>query len=105
MKKKKQKFPSQKELDRMEKVLSKAEGSYILPPDAGAVEKAKYEVCKHILIFMHNKGFTQRQLAKKMSIQETRVSEIVHYKIGKFTLDKLVSYYEKLNPKVSLSVA
>jgi len=105
MKKKTKKFPSSKELNKMEKVLSEAEGSYILPPDAGAVEKAKYEVCKHILIFMHKKGFTQRQLAKKMDIPETRVSEIVHYKIGKFTLDKLVSYYEKLNPKVSLSVA
>jgi len=105
MKTKKKKFPSKKELYRMEKVLANTEGSYILPPDAGAVEKAKYDLCKHILIFMHTKGLSQRQLAKKMSIPETRVSEIVHYKISKFTLDKLVSYYEKLNPKVSLSVA
>ena len=102
MKKKTKKFPIAKELDKMEKVLSKTGGSYILPPDAGAVEKTKYEVCKHILVFMHKKGLTQRQLAKKMGIPETRVSEIVHYKIGKFTLDKLVSYYEKINPKASL---
>ena len=105
MKKKTKKFPKASELDKMEKILSKSEGSYILPPDAGAVEKGKYEVCKHILVFMHKKGLSQRQLAKKMGIPETRVSEIVHYKISKFTLDKLVSYYEKLNPKVSLSVA
>ncbi|MCB0392147.1 MAG: XRE family transcriptional regulator [Bdellovibrionales bacterium] len=105
MKKKSRKFPSSKNLDKMDKVLSKSEGTYILPPDAGAVEKAKYEVCKHILIFMHKKGLTQRQLADKMEVPETRVSEIVHYKIAKFTLDKLVSYYEKINPNVSLSVA
>lgn len=105
MKKKIKKFPKASELDKMEKVLSNSSGSYILPPDAGAVEKAKYDVCKHILVFMHKKGLSQRQLAKKMDIPETRVSEIVHYRIGKFTLDKLVSYYEKLNPKVSLSVA
>ena len=102
---KNKKFPKSSELDQIEKVLAKSEGSYILPPDAGAVEKAKYEVCKYILIYMHKKGLSQRQLAKKMEIPESRVSEIVHYKIGKFTLDKLVSYYEKLNPKVSLSVA
>ena len=103
--KRNRKFPSSSELDKVEKALSKSESSYILPPDAGAVEKAKYEICKGILVFMHKKGFSQRQLAKKMGIPETRVSEIVHYKISKFTLDKLVSYYEKLNPKVSLSVA
>lgn len=105
MKKKSRKFPTSKNLDKMEKALSESGGSYILPPDAGAVEKAKYDVCKHILVFMHKKGLTQRELAKKMEIPETRVSEIVHYKVGKFTLDKLVSYYEKINPNVSLSVA
>lgn len=104
-KKTKKKFPKASELDRIEKTLFKTEGSYILPPDAEAVEKAKYEVCKHILVFMHNKGLTQRQLAKKMGIPETRVSEIVHYRIAKFTLDKLISYYEVLNPKVSLRVS
>ena len=102
---KKRRYPSDKEIKRMRTLLSKKEGSYILPPDASAVEKAKYEICKQILIFMHRKGFTQRQLAKKMEIPETRVSEIVHYRIAKFTLDKLVSYYEKINPKVSLNVA
>ena len=66
--KKKKKFPSGKELDKMEKVLQKKESSYILPPDAKAVEKAKYEICKHIIIFMHSKCLTQRQLAKKMVI-------------------------------------
>ena len=105
MKKKTKKFPKASDLDKMEKVLSKSIGTYILPPDAGAVEKAKYDVCKHILVYMHKKGLTQRQLARKMGIPETRVSEIVHYKISKFTLDKLVSYYEKINPKASLSVA
>lgn len=101
----KRKFPRKSELNRLEEKIFKTKGSYILPPDASAVEKTKYEICKHILIFMHSKGLTQRQLAKKMGVPETRVSEIVHYRISKFTLDKLVSYYEELNPKVSLRVS
>ena len=105
MKDQKRRYPNDKELTKMRTELSTGDASFILPQDASAVEKAKYEVCKHILIFMHRKGLTQRQLAKKMGIPETRVSEIVHYKIAKFTLDKLISYYEKINPKVSLSVA
>ena len=99
------KFPRKSELDRVENILLKTGASYILPPDAGAVERAKYDVCKHILAFMHKKGLSQRQLAKKMGVPETRVSEIVHYKISKFTLDKLVLYYEELNPKASLRVS
>lgn len=104
-KKKTKKFPNPKELDRLEDVFLNEESTFILPPDSGAVEKAKYDVCKHILIFMHSKGLSQRELAKTIGIPETRVSEIVHYKIAKFTLDKLLSYYEALNPKVSLLVS
>lgn len=104
MKKDSRKFPSSKNLDKMEEVLSKGEGSCILPPYAGGVEKAKYGVCKHILFFMHKKGISQRELSQKMEIPEIRVSEIVYYKIDKFTLDKLVSYCEKINPNVSLRV-
>lgn len=98
------KFPSDENIKRMEMILSKSNGSYILPPDAGVVEKAKYEICRQILIYMHKKGLTQRALSLQMGVPEARVNEIVHYKIGKFTLDKLLSYYGKINPKVSLCV-
>jgi len=101
----KNKFPSEKELKKMSKKLSKVEGSYVLPSDASALEGAKYEICRHILIYMHRKGFSQRELALKIQVPETRVSEVVHYRIWKFTLDRLIGYYEKINPKVSLKVA
>lgn len=101
----KKKFPKESEWDRIEGTLMRAKGSYILPPDAGAAERAKYDICRQILTFMHKKGLSQKQLAKKMGIPETRVSEIVHYKISKFTIDKLISYYEELNPKASLRVS
>jgi len=104
-KKIKRKFPNPNELDRLEDIFLNEESSFMLSPDSTAVEKAKYDVCKHILVFMHSKGLSQRELAKTMGIPETRVSEIVHYKITKFTLDKLLSYYEELNPKVSLLVS
>ena len=94
VKNKTKQFPRAEELDRLEEILFKTEWSYILPPNAGAAEKSKYDICKHILIFMHSNKFTQRQLAKKIGIPETRVSEIVHYRITKFSIDKLISYYE-----------
>lgn len=105
MAKEKNTFPSDEELKRVRKKLSRGRASYVLPPDASSVERAKYEVCRQILLYMHAKGMTQRELAAKMGVAETRVSEIVHYHIWKFTLDRLLGYLEKLNPKLSLKVA
>lgn len=99
------KFPSDKTLALMRKKMAKVKGSYVLPPDADAIDRAKYEICRQILLYMHKKGLSQRELARQMGIPETRVSEMVHYRIWKFTLDRLVAYFEKINPKVALKVA
>ena len=99
------KFPSEKKLALMRRKLAKVKGSYVLPPEADAIDRAKYEICRQIPIYMHKKGLTQRQLAKQMGVPETRVSEIVHYRIWKFTLDRLLGYFERVNPKVVLKVA
>jgi predicted XRE-type DNA-binding protein len=101
----KNKFPKEETLKKMRDKLQAVEGSYILQPDASAGDKVKYEICRNFIMFMHKKGLTQRELAGIVSIPETRISEIVHYRIAKFTIDKLLSYYEKLNPKVMLKVA
>lgn len=98
-------FPSDEELKRMRKKLSRAQGSYALPPGASSVDRAKYEICRQILIFKRTQGLTQRELAALIEIPETRVSEVVHYRIMKFTLDRLLGYLEKLNPQVSFKVA
>ena len=99
------KMPSKKTMRAMDKKLKKGQASFLLPPDADAVARTKYELCRQIVIFMHAKDISQRDLAKKIGIPETRVSEIVHYRIEKFTVDRLLSYLEKLNPKVVLRVA
>lgn len=105
MKNKNIKFPKDSVLKNVRAKLEKCEGSFILPPDAGIVDKAKYEVCKQLLIYIHKQGINQKELANILDVPETRISEIVHYKITKFTLDKLLSYYEIINPKFVLKVA
>ena len=92
-------------LKKMRKRLSTSGGSFMLPPDAEYIEKVKYEICKKILIFMHKRELSQRELAKMLEVPETRVSEIVHYKIYKFNLERLLRHYRKLNPNAHLSVA
>ncbi len=98
-------WPSEEELKKVRKKLARVKGSYGLPPDATALDKAKYKMCERFLIYMREADLTQRELSKKIGVPETRVSEIVHYRIWKFTLDRLIEYYEKLDPKVDLKFA
>lgn len=99
------KFPSEEELKRIRKKLSRVRGTEMLPPNASALERTKYELCKRLLIYMRENDLTQRQLAKKLGVAESRVSEVLHYRIKKLTLDRLYKYHEILNPKFALKVA
>ena len=96
------KFPSQNELKTIRNQVSRLKGSQGLSPDATPLERAKYEVCEQLLIFMKKKKLNQRSLAELLDAPETRVSEIVHYRIEKFTLDRLLAYLQIVKPMVTL---
>ncbi len=99
-------FPSSEQIAKVMKKLEKPnQYSYVLPKDAGPIDRAKYDVCRKILVYKRKYELTQRQVADLIGIPETRVSEILHYKIWKFSLDRLLEYYLKVNPKLTLKVA
>jgi len=99
-------FPSPDQIAKVMKKLEKPDQySYVLPKDAGPIDRAKYDVCRKILVYKRKRDLTQRQVAELIGIPETRVSEILHYKIWKFSLDRLLEYYLKINPKLTLKVA
>jgi predicted XRE-type DNA-binding protein len=77
----------------------------MLPPDATALERTKYDLCKRLLIYMREHELTQRELAKRLGVVESRVSEVLHYRIHKISLDRLVKYHQALDPKFLLKVA
>jgi predicted XRE-type DNA-binding protein len=54
---------------------------------------------------MQKKNMTQRQLAEILGTAETRVSEILHYRTEKFTLDRLIAYLQIVNPALTLKIA
>ena len=98
-------FPSRNQIKKMLKKLEKVEGSHGLPPNADASDRFKYELCRRILIFKKDHNLTQREVAKLLGIDEARVSEILHYHIDKFSLDRLTQYNEVLYPKIEFKVA
>jgi len=95
------KFPSEKKIKEMAKKLAKVEGSKGLPKNASVAEKLKYKMCSKFVEYCVVKRITQAELAEELEVSPARVNEIVKYRIEKFTLDRLMSYYEKLFPEAA----
>ncbi|MBI4404264.1 MAG: XRE family transcriptional regulator [Deltaproteobacteria bacterium] len=99
------KFPSEAELKEIRSKTNLVRGTAMLAPNATPLEKAKFELCKQLIIYMQDHGLSQRQLAEELGVVESRISEVVHYRIRKLTLDRLVKYHQTLDPDFALKVA
>lgn len=100
--------PTDSEWNEIRKAVSclgKRRVSGLLPPHASSLDKTKYDLCRRLLIYMRKNNLTQRELAKQLGVVESRISEVLNYRVQKVTLDRLVKYHEILNPKFSLKVA
>jgi predicted XRE-type DNA-binding protein len=98
-------FPSDEELKQIRKLMRKAKGSRPLPIGASIIDKAKHETCAQILSYMQKHELSQRELGEILGAPESRVSEIIRYHHKKYTLDRLISYLQILNPKIKIKVA
>ena len=99
--------PSDAEWTEIHKAASrigKKKGAGLLPPGASSLDKTKYDLCRRLLVYMRENDLSQRELAKKLGVVESRVSEILRYRIQKVTLDRLVKYHQTLDPRFSLKV-
>jgi predicted XRE-type DNA-binding protein len=72
------------------------EGNLILSPDASALEKTKYKVCKKILGYKQDNNLTIEELAKRINLSTPETKELLFCHIHKFTMDRLVSYASHL---------
>ncbi len=99
------KFPNSEELKKIRKLVNGVKGSQGLPPDASKLDRAKYKACEKILLYKIKKKISNRQLAHILGCAETRVSEITNYRIQKFTLDRLITFAQSIDPGLVLEVA
>jgi predicted XRE-type DNA-binding protein len=102
---KKVNWPSEETLKRMDKKLSRAKGSRVLSTDADPVERIKYSLCEAVVHYCQEHNLSQRDLAKLLEVSESRVSEMVHYRVEKLTIDRLVKHLAKLKQTVKIQVA
>jgi len=103
----KQGFPNEAKLKRVREQLSDPSyegGNLALPSTASEVDRAKYELCQIIAKYLRVHQLLQKDIAAKLGVDDSRVSDILRGKIEGFTLDRLVSYAEKLHPGLKVRI-
>lgn len=98
-------YPTESEWTEIEKELAKSLPSKILPANSSPVDRTKQEICAHFIKYRRATQITQRELAKRIEVTESRVSEILNYHHQRFTIDKLLELLSKIKPEVRLKVA
>lgn len=76
------------------------EGSRVIGPDSPLVDRIKQNLCSKIVEYKIRNKLTQKQLAKLLDVDEPEMSRILHYKIQRYTIDRLVGYVELLYPNM-----
>ena len=71
-------------------------GSWALPEKATTTEKVKYEICEKVIRYKRNNKFTTEKLAQKLQLSKAETEDILYCRIDYFTLDRLLSYTDKL---------
>ena len=107
MSRNKEAFPDEKTLRRVRDKLSDLNypgGNLALPANATEVERAKYQLCQLIAKYQREHGLLQKEIAEKIGVDESRISDILRGKFESFTLDRLISYAEKLHPGLRVQI-
>jgi len=97
-------FPNSKELDSVLEELEKKEGTLALPENATPLEIFRWELCQKFIKYKKDNNITQREMAKRLGVDEGKVSKILHHRIDDFSTDRLITLYSKLDPNLRLEV-
>lgn len=93
-----------------EKLLKKLEdpnyqgGSYDLPKNASFLEKTKFNLCQKILAHQQDKNLSIKEIAKKIQLSQAETEDVLHCRIDKITLDRLIVYADKLFTNLELGI-
>ncbi len=97
-------FPSKEELERARKKLSKVEGTLMLSENPTPLERLRWEICQRFVIYRMENNITQKELAKRVGVDEAKISKILRHRIDEFTTDRLVNLFSKIDSNFSLKL-
>src|SRR5947207_2131072 len=99
-------FPPQEEFERVVERAKKSDKrtNFLLPPNATAAEKAKYNLCKTIARYERENKLSEQELAKKLGITHPQTEKILFCHIDKLNLEELINFVEKLAMPLEMKI-
>jgi len=99
-------FPPQEEFERVVKRAQKNDKrtNFLLSPNATAVEKTKYNLCKTIAQYERENKLSEQELAKKLGITHSQAEKILFCHIDKLNLEELINFVEKLAMPLEMKI-
>jgi predicted XRE-type DNA-binding protein len=71
-------------------------GSWSLPENSTPLEKAKYQLCRQIVVYKQDNNLSTEKIAQKINLTNSETQDILFYHIDYFTLDRLITYAGRL---------
>jgi len=75
------------------------------PPDEAAAMLARETLLIELEKELRRRGKKQQALADELGVPRTRISEVMHRKTGRFSVDKLVSLLHRAGKHVEIRVS
>jgi|SRR5437763_9915175 len=94
----------EKILQEVEDPKNIGQGSWALSRNATSLQKAKHEVCKQILIYKQDNNLSTEKVAERINLTNSETQDIFFYHIDYFTLDRLMTYAERLLSPAELKI-
>lgn len=68
-----------------------------LTPNATPAERTKYDLCKTILCYKHDKNLHTEELAQQLGLSAIKTEHILYSHIDKLTFEELLGYANNLH--------
>jgi predicted XRE-type DNA-binding protein len=75
-----------------------------LPTNASSIDKVKYQICEKILAYQQDNNLTIEKIASKIQLTTAETKEIFHYHLDRFTLERLITYANRLLSPLEIEV-
>ena len=92
-------FPSEKELKEIREKVSKPNYPYrnkILPLNASAEEKSKYQICQAILVHQQENNLSIEEVANQLNLDKNATAKLLRGYTENFTLGELIRILGKI---------
>src|SRR4051812_47950734 len=101
-------FPEEEEIQRVIKRMARPGYLRInqgLSPNATTEEKIKYELCQSISRYARENNLTEKELVKKLGIDQVKVEYILFAHLNKLILGELIAHVDNLHIPLEIKIS